>query len=273
MKKILVILSEYGYWGEELIGPYEVLTKAGYECVFATPKGNKARPLPPSMDANYVDPPLNDKVTTEEMANKVKALDSSNKLDNPINIFNLMPDRPYLSSVNYLRELEEYYKTLEEIDNYIEQFEAILLIGGSGPIIDMVNNFRVHDLILAFHKAEKPIAAICYGVACLAFARDIRIRESIIKNKHVTGHPVEYDYKYGTGFLNVNLDMGAAPYTLEYILRDAVAPNGKFHGNFGSMTSVIVDYPFITGRSTRCAYLTGQKLVECLDLGLKKFGW
>ena len=34
--KILVILSEWGYWGEELVGPLEAIDGAGYEAVFAT---------------------------------------------------------------------------------------------------------------------------------------------------------------------------------------------------------------------------------------------
>ena len=29
-KRVLFILSEYGYWGEELIGPLEMLEQAGY---------------------------------------------------------------------------------------------------------------------------------------------------------------------------------------------------------------------------------------------------
>ncbi|WP_327019870.1 type 1 glutamine amidotransferase domain-containing protein, partial [Cylindrospermopsis raciborskii] len=50
MKQILCVLSEWGYWGEELIGPYDVLLKAGYSIDFATSKGRKPPALPPSMD-------------------------------------------------------------------------------------------------------------------------------------------------------------------------------------------------------------------------------
>ncbi len=32
----------------------------------------------------------------------------------------------------------------------IEKYDAVLIVGGSGPIVDLVNNQRVHDLILAF---------------------------------------------------------------------------------------------------------------------------
>ena len=69
------------------------------------------------------------------------------------------------------------------------------------------------------------------------------------------------------------VNFGPPFYTLEFILRDAVGPEGQFHGNFGRPTSVLVDYPFITGRSTPDSYLTGEKLVEALNSGLRRFGW
>ena len=148
-----------------------------------------------------------------------------------------------------------------------------MLVGGSGSIVDMVNNVRVHDLIQIFYHADKAIAAECYGVACLAFARDYWLRKSLIWGKHVTGHPLEYDYLDGTGFFGVNFNMGSPPYPLEFILRDAVGPNGEFHGNVGKTISAIVDYPFITGWSTADSYKTGELLVSVMRDGLKRYGW
>ncbi len=98
-------------------------------------------------------------------------------------------------------------------------------------------------------------------------------RRSITAGKHVTGHCIEYDYKEGTGFMGTDFIIGPPPYPLEYILRDAMQPGGAFHGNFGKPTSVIVDYPFITGRSTPDSYLTGQKMVEVLEHGLRHWGF
>lgn len=273
-KKVLIILSEYGFWGEELIGPLETFDAAGYEVDFATPKGKRPVALPPSMDPEYVDPPLGKSVTSKEVADKVKAIDKSPRLDNPINISAKMPERPYFSSHNLIRELEEYHKGVEKAaKEWLLQYDAMLLVGGSGPIVDMVNNQRVHDIIMTFREAGKPIGAECYGVACLAFAREWEDRKSIIWGKHVTGHCKEYDYKDGTGFMNADINMGPPPYPLEYILRDATGPDGAYIGNFGKETSCIVDFPFITGRSTPDSYLTGQKMVEVLEQGLKRWGW
>lgn len=306
-KQILIVLSEWGFWGEELIGPLEIFDAQGYTSVFCTPKGRRPHALPPSMDPQYVDPPLGKSVTSSDMADKVREIDnlSNQRLDSPRNMSALLPERPYWSdkeTLEYpdedgnpiqlsspLRKWEAYYKEREKAQSKITQeFDALLLVGGSGPMIDMVNNYRLHDLILGFRAGNKPVAAECYGVACLAQAREFDDSKSIIWGKHVTGHAKEYDYKDLTGVLdpetgevltreigNPNrwVNFGSPFYTLEYMLRDAVGPDGQFHGNVGRATSVIVDYPFITGRSTPDSYMTGEKLVAVLENGLQRYGW
>lgn len=272
-KKILIVLSEWGYWGEELLGPLEIFDAAGYELTFATPKGKRPVALPPSMDPNYIDPPLGRPVTSREVAGKVRELNQSDRLNHPVNLSDWLPDRPYWGSHNFLRQMEAYYTALDEVQEDLAHYDSIFIVGGSGPIIDLCNNHRVHDLILSFYKMGKPVAAICYGVTCLAFARDLGDRKSIIRGKHVTGHCKEYDYKDGTGFVGSDINIGPPPYPLEYILRDATGPDGAYIGNFGREISVIVDYPFITGRSNHDSYATGEKIVEVLEHGLKRYGW
>jgi len=272
-KRILVLLSEYGYWGEELLGPLTAFDGQGYEVVFATPTGKRPVALPPSLDPGYLDPPLGRTVTTVEVAVAARELDESNRLDNPQSIAELVPDRPYFSAPNYVRAAEKYYRELSTVDELVAGFDALTIVGGSGPIVDLANNGRVHEIVLSFLRADKPTLALCYGVACLAFARDWELRDSVLWGKHVTGHCKEYDYKDGTGFVGVDFNMGPPPYPLEYILRDATGPDGRYHGNVGKETSVIVDYPFVTARSTPDSFLGGDKLVEVLEQGLRRYGW
>jgi len=273
-RKILCILSEWGFWGEELVGPLDAFDKQGYEVVFATSTGRRPPPLPPSEDPSFIDPPLGRPVTSEENARKTREVSESSRLDKPLNLSVWLPEKPYRSSANYLREAEAYNNRLDEIRAEIEsEYDAIMIVGGSGPIVDMVNNYRLHELILIFYRLNRPVAAECYGVGCLAFARDEGDRKSIIWGRHVTGHPIEYDYHDGTGFVGTDFNMGPPPYPLEYILRDAVGPEGQYHGNVGHEISVIADYPFITGRSTADSYTTGRVLVEMLESGLRYYGW
>lgn len=272
-KTVLTILSEYGYWGEELVGPLAAFDEQGYRTVFATPTGTRPRALPVSLDPGFVDPPLGRSVTTPEVAVLSKEIDESARLDHPVSLADWIPERPYLSEQNYLRLAEAYHRRLGELDRDVEQYDALTIVGGSGPIADLANNGRLHELILAFLRAGKPVLAECYGVACLAFARDWEDRKPIIWGKHVTGHCKEYDYKDGTGFLGVEFNMGPPPYPLEYILRDATGPDGRYHGNVSKETSVIVDFPFVTARSTPDSFLGGRKLVEVLESGLRRYGW
>ncbi|MFJ6700838.1 type 1 glutamine amidotransferase domain-containing protein [Streptomyces sp. NPDC091272] len=273
-KRILVVLSEYGYWGEELVGPLAAFDKHAYRTTFLTPNGKRPQALPPSLDPHYIDPPLGRTVTTRDMAHQARALDASSRLDTPLSLAEVLPERPYFSALNHLRDLEDYHRRLAGATaELLAGFDALVVVGGSGPIVDLANNERLHELILAFAAHDKPILAECYGVAALAFARDLDTRTSILWGRHVTGHPKEYDYKDGTGFVGVDLNMGPPPYPLEYILRDATGPDGAFHGNVGRPTSVVVDFPFVTARSTPDSVLAGELLVEVLENGLRRHGW
>jgi len=114
-KKILVVLSEFGFWGEELVGPLAAFDARGYEVTFATPTGKRAHALPPSTDPSYVDPPLGRTVTTAEVAKLTRELDESDRLDNPLDISAVVPERPYVSDENYLRRLEAYHNELDRV--------------------------------------------------------------------------------------------------------------------------------------------------------------
>lgn len=272
-KKILVVLSEWGYWGEELVGPLEVLDSCGYETVFMTAHGKRANALPPSMEPGYFDPPLKKVVTDEYYAQKTRDIDQSTRLDNPINLEAWFPERPYFNDPNFGHALEAYYTERDKKWEELKQYDALLMVGGSGPLLDMVNNQRLHDVILGFVALDKLVVAECYAVTALAFAREWSDRKSIIAGKHVTGHALEYDYKDGTGFLHTDINIGPPPYPLEFILRDATQPGGQYHGGVGRTRSTILDFPFLTGRSTQDSHLVGEIMVEVLERGLRRYGW
>ena len=284
MKNVLFVLTEWGYWGEELIGPLEACEKAGYKIEFMTPTGDKPTVLTVSMDPSYIDPPLGRAVTTPEMAEKVRAFDKLR----PARFAEESQEVVPAAAVSELADvsarhggvLQEGRRDRRQRD--CKNYDAMVIVGGSGAMVDLANNQRLHDLIMGFVKLDKPVAAECYGVACLAFARDVREKRSLINGRHVTGHPIDYDYLDGTGFEGPHaidgskkgfgegwINFGTPFYPLEYILRDAVGPEGQFIGNVGHETSVLVDYPFITSRSTASSRECGRLLVEVLENGLK----
>ena len=68
-------------------------------------------------------------------------------------------------------------------------------------------------------------------------------------------------------------DFAARVHPLAGILRDAVGPNGQYHGGVGHTLSTILDYPFLTGRSTQDSTLVGELMVKVLEEGLRRYGW
>ena len=286
-RKILFVLSEWGYWGEELIGPLEACDAAGYEITFITPTRKKPVPLGASMNPGFLDPPLGKSVTSPEMAEKTRAVHNSNRLNNPRNLADWFPRRPFPSAPTYLRDMEAYYRRRQAIEQQeLVNYDALVVVGGSGALVDIANNQRLHDLILGFYHLDKLIVTECYGVSCLPFARETDRRRSLIWGKHVTGHTIEYDWLDSLGFEGPHaidgsnkgfgdgyIDFGPPFYPLEYILRDAVGPDGEFLGNFGRETSVIVDWPFVSSRSTESSVECGRIMVEVLERGLRRYGW
>jgi putative intracellular protease/amidase len=287
MKRVMITISEWGYWGEELIGPLEACDQAGYTVEFLTPTGAKPTPLAASMQVGVIDPPQGKSVVSPEMAEKTRALDQSNRLNRPRNLSEWLPRRPYPSSPTYLRDMEAYYDKIDRvITNELPGYDALVIVGGSGAMVDLANNQRLHELLMGFLRLDKPVACVCYGVACLAFARDLRRKKSLLWGKRVTGHPIDYDYNQGTsfdgphavdggykGFGDGYIDFGGPFYPLEFILQDAVGPDGEYIGNVGHNESVIVDYPLITARSTESSVGCGTALVAVLEKGLKRYGW
>ena len=41
----------------------------------------------------------------------------------------------------------------------------------------------------------------------------------------------------------------------------------------GRTISTILDYPFLTGRSTQDSHLVGELMVQVLEKGLRRYGW
>jgi len=238
--KVHVVLSSFGFWGEELVAPVQEFEKAGIDWDYSTPYGHPPRVVGVSMDPDYVDPPLNRKVTSCEMAKAVREMVESDRLNNPRKVGNV----------------------------HLDEFDALLLVGGSGPVLDMNNCRDLQRLIYQCYAANKLVAAECYAVAALAFSRvpgDSHVR-SVIWGKRVTGHPIPHDYTTEYGYEGVT---PAFPFIgpaipLEYVMRDAVGPDGEFRGNLDKEISVEVDLPFITSRSVAESRECGRQLVKHL---------
>jgi putative intracellular protease/amidase len=156
-KKILIVLTSHdtlgdsgkptGYWLSEVSHFYDVVTKAGYEVDFVTPRGGKA-PLDP------ISVKLNDPVNQEFMKNpKLMA-----RLDNTL-------------SPNEVRW---------------EDYAAVYYVGGHGPIWDVATDEKIAEIAGRILENNGIISAVCHGSAGLLNIRDSK-GEPLLKGKKITG--------------------------------------------------------------------------------------
>ena len=249
MSKILFIASNNGLWAEELQGPWDALKKAGHNLTLATHKGKTPLPMKISMDPEMDDPIQHYKVNPAEIVNRVKELLKSGEWDNPI----------------------------KTADAKMDDYKAIVIVGGPGAPIDITGNPIVHKLLLDAYKSNKIIGTICYAVAALVFTRDPdNGNKSIINGKTVTAHPHAWDFDFDMTYDLVNTtEDNDSPnivtpgfiFPLQYIVEDAVGAGGKVIANASANREnpcIAYDEPFVSALSVESSIAFGQKLVELI---------
>ncbi|MBN2381567.1 DJ-1/PfpI family protein [bacterium] len=252
-KKVLVLATNYGTWGEELQAPWDIIKKADHKVTLATPLGKKPLPLAVSVNPDFVDPIINVKVNPPEVCARVKELTDGNEWVGPLTFKQARMD----------------------------DYDALVLTGGLGAMIDMCNSYNVHKLIMDAYRADKLIGALCYAVTSLVFCRDPNnSNRSVIYGKKVAAHPASWDF-YGPDW-DFTYDLyGATPdnkgtdvhtpgflWPVEHLVRDAVGPKGKciaIETASREKPSVVYDWPFVTGTSVESSIAYGQKIVEVLQ--------
>lgn len=158
-KRILMLLSsvdamgisgkQTGTWFHEVAAPYYLLTKAGFEVVFASPDGGDAPIDLLSMKAPF----------TSEYTEKF--------LKDDVAIFALQNTRQ-LNNINY------------------DTFDALFVPGGYGLLWDLASNSFVIKMVKDFYESNRLIAMVCHAPAIL---RDVKKSngEYLVKGVELTG--------------------------------------------------------------------------------------
>ncbi|MEU4205396.1 type 1 glutamine amidotransferase domain-containing protein [Streptomyces sp. NPDC026294] len=130
--------SQYptGYWAEELAAPHEKFVEAGYTVDFASP-GGVLQPL----DEHSADPAVAGKECGRHVAHAQKAL-------------------------------EEFGPLLKLGEVGMDDYVAVVLPGGHGPVVDLFQDADLGRLLAEADKDGKLIGAVCHGPAALLSAKD-----------------------------------------------------------------------------------------------------
>jgi putative intracellular protease/amidase len=165
--KILIVLSSEselplkggatyrtGYYLNELIVPAQKFAEAGFELVFADPKGNA-----PSVDAGSISKDYFGGSKAElEAAQRYQA--TLTGLSHPI--------------------------TLRQVSKSdLGQYKAIFVPGGPAPMIDLMANSDLGSILSYFHQHNKMTVLLCHGpIALLAATKDPAATQAALRAGH-----------------------------------------------------------------------------------------
>jgi putative intracellular protease/amidase len=128
-----------GYYLNELTVPVRALMKEGYEITFANPKGNT-----PQLDVHSA---VADFFGGDEarLQDYLKFRDSLTGLKNPTRISDV-------------------------IASGLDQYDAVFVPGGHGPMMDLLDDPDAGTVMRHFHETSKPTAVLCHGPISLLSA-------------------------------------------------------------------------------------------------------
>ena len=143
--------------------------------------------------------------------------------------------------------------TLESVRN--EEFDLIFLPGGHGPLVDLVENRTLQDMLSRQDAAGRLIAAVCHGPAGLLGVRR-RDGSPLLKGRRVTG------------FTNIEERLAGLHDKVPFLLEDAMkAQGGDFHSALLPMLSHVErDGNLLTGQNPKSSQAIGKAMVEALHL-------
>src|SRR3984885_4121052 len=128
-----------GYYLNELTVPTRALMEEGYEITFANPKGNT-----PQLD-------LHSAVPDFFGGSEARLHD-------------------YFSFRDSLTGLRNPTPISEVVASGLDQYDAVFVPGGHGPMIDLLDDPNAGIVLRHFHETSKPTAVLCHGPISLLSA-------------------------------------------------------------------------------------------------------
>ena len=125
-----------GYWAEEFAKPYKIVTDAGHDVVVATPNG-----AVPNVDMMSLRPSM---AGGEQGALELEAI---------------------------IRSAEVLRRPLKLSDVRLEDYDAVYLPGGHGPMADLAFDADVGRLLTAQLASGNPLFIVCHGPASMLATR------------------------------------------------------------------------------------------------------
>lgn len=220
-----------GFWWSELTHPYYVFTEHGYQVELFSPAGGRCE---------------GDGMSDPNDASGYSSTDliSQGFLHTPA-----------------LKALVEQTRPVAELD--AAQFDAIVVAGGQAPMFTFEKATDLHRVFAQFYESGKIAAALCHGVAVLAYARTAD-GQLIAEGKTVTGFAnVEEDFADNAVWSYGMLPQGQ--HVMPWRIEDRLRELGANYVQAGLWKSFAVrDGNLITGQQNFSGEATARLVVQAL---------
>lgn len=213
-----------GFWAAELTHPLRVFQEAGYEIELVSTEGGKL-----------------------EMDGYSNPTDASGYSAGDIISLGYM-QRPEFN------QMLENTKRISDVKH--DDFVAIFLVGGQGPMYTFRGNQELEKLFVSFYEAGKPAAAVCHSTALLLDAKKSD-GELLVKDKTWTGF-ADAEEEYADQAVGQKIQ----PYRIENEAKKIAGTTFKVAAPFSSFA--IQDGNLITGQQQNSGAAVAELVVESL---------
>lgn len=214
-----------GFWAAELTHPLHVFQEAGYEVELVSTEGGEIK-----MDA-YSDP-----------------TDASGYSAHDVISLGYMQQEWFKNMLTHTRKFTEVNT---------EDYDAIFLVGGQGPMYTYRGNKDLENLFVSFYESNKPSASVCHSTALLLEARTSN-GKLLVDGKTWTGFCDEEEE-----YADKAVGMKIQPYRIEEEAKKL--PNTTYRKAAPFSSYAITDGNLITGQQQNSGAAAAHMLVDLLE--------
>lgn len=214
-----------GVWYAELAHPYWVFSEAGYTVDVASPDGGEIK-----FDG-FSDP---------EDASKYAAFD-------------------YLS-LGFKKDpakMDLVKNTLKLSEVNPDDYKAIFVCGGQGPMYTFYENTALHQFFTNFYQTGKPTAAICHGT-CILLKTKLPNGKYLVDGKRWTGF-ASSEEQYADAYVGIKIQ----PFRIEDEARKM--PNSRFEVGAPFSAYAVQDGNLITGQQQNSGQAAAELVVSAME--------
>jgi putative intracellular protease/amidase len=233
-KRVLIVASNpgvseqtgwpIGFWWSELTHPYWELSEEGYQVEVASPDGGALEADP------WSDP-------RDKSGYSVEDILTLGFIDSPEHA-----------------KLVENSKPLADVS--LDDYDAVLFVGGQGPMYTFFNDERVQSLVASFYEAGRVTAVICHAT-CMLLKTRLSDGRLLVEGKTWTGF-ANSEEQYADEFVKQRIQ----PFWIEDEAKKLEGTNFIVAGRFRA--HAVRDGSLITGQQQYSGGAAAKLIVEAL---------